>query len=67
MAEEKIVVEIDENGELKAETFGLVGPICMEKLDKLLKDFDGGDNEKKPDYYKHPTISPNTKQTVGNK
>ena len=38
MEEKKIVVDIDETGEIKAETFGLQGTECLEELDKLLKD-----------------------------
>ncbi len=37
MEEKKIVVDIKENGEINAETFGFKGAGCMEELDKLLK------------------------------
>ena len=37
MAEKKIVVDIKENGEISAETFGFQGTSCMAELDKLLK------------------------------
>lgn len=38
MEEKKIVVDINETGEIKAETFGMQGTECLEELDKLLKD-----------------------------
>ncbi len=56
---EQIVVEIDENGGITAETFGITGPSCLDKLDKLLKDFDKGDDDKKPDFYKSPVLRNN--------
>ena len=53
MTEKRIVVDISENGELHAETFGFQGVSCMAELDKLLKGLATLTSEKKkPDYYK---------------
>lgn len=66
MAEKQIIVEIDENGELTAETFGMVGPSCLDALDKLLKGLGNGDTEKKPDFYKSATVTSTNKITNNN-
>ena len=66
MAEKQIVGEIGENGEISAETFGFNGPSCLDALDKLLKGFDKGDTEKKPDFYKHAGITTTNKITNNN-
>lgn len=53
MAEKRIVVDISETGELKAETFGFQGVSCVAELDKLLKGLATQTSErKKPEYYK---------------
>jgi hypothetical protein len=36
MAEQKIIVEIDENGKINAETFGIKGEVCIYELQKIL-------------------------------
>lgn len=36
MAEHKITITIDENGEIKAETSGIKGEMCLEELKELL-------------------------------
>ena len=38
MAEKKIVVNINDKGEIDAETFGMQGTECLQELDKLLKE-----------------------------
>ena len=38
MAEKKIVIDIDNKGSIKAETFGMNGTECLAELDKILKD-----------------------------
>ena len=38
MAEKKIVIDINEEGALHAETFGMQGTECIAELDKLMKD-----------------------------
>ena len=59
MKEYKIEVIIDEDGNLKAETFGMTGTTCVDELDSLLAGLEGDRSEKyTPDYYKK------VKQTV---
>ncbi|WP_456480398.1 DUF2997 domain-containing protein [Nautilia sp.] len=49
----KIEIEIDENGNLKAETKGMEGEICITELEKILKGIEGKQNYKnKPEFYK---------------
>jgi hypothetical protein len=36
MAEQKITITIDENGQIQAKTYGFQGTACLEELDKLL-------------------------------
>lgn len=38
MADKKIVIDIDDKGSIKAETFEMEGIECLSELDKLLKD-----------------------------
>ena len=58
MAEKKIVVDIDETGEIKAETFGMQGTECLEDLDKLLKDLAlQTEVVKKAEFYKERTTA----------
>ena len=38
MANKKIVIDINDKGEIEAETFGMQGTECLNELDKLLKD-----------------------------
>ncbi len=38
MPDKRIVIDIDENGQIEAETFDMQGTECLEELDKLLKD-----------------------------
>ena len=61
MAEQKIVVDISETGEITAETFGFYGVGCMNELDKLLKDLALETKiVKKPEYFKEGVSSDNT-------
>lgn len=61
MAEKKIVVNINENGEISAETFGFQGASCVAELDKLLKGLAmGGAIEKKSEYFKEGVSVDNT-------
>ena len=52
MPKKKIIVEIDNNGELSLETRGYSGPICLEES-QFLKDLLGDEISKKltPEYY----------------
>ena len=40
MSKQKIVIDIDSNGEVKIETVGFSGPVCLEES-KFLKDLLG--------------------------
>ena len=63
MKENKIVVEIDENGKINAETFGMEGVGCIDELNKLMRDLATlTDIEKKPDFYKCKVLKTNTKR-----
>lgn len=57
MEEKKIVVKIDNKGNLKAETFGMQGTECIDELDKLLKDIArNGKTRKKQEFYEQKAI-----------
>lgn len=61
MAEKKIVVDIKENGEINAETFGFQGASCMAELDKLLKGLVlESVTEKKPEFFDETRVTDNT-------
>jgi hypothetical protein len=52
MQEYNLTIEIDENGNIKAETKGIKGDICINELDEVLKGLDGEQNFKnKPEFY----------------
>ena len=56
MKEEKIIIEIDEFGQIKAEAKDFIGEICLKEMEKL---FDGIQDiekiRKKDDFYKKST------------
>lgn len=61
MAEKKIVVDIKENGEVTAETFGFQGASCMAELDKLLKGLALETiTEKKPEFFDEARVTDTT-------
>ena len=63
MKEYKIEIQIDENGNIKAETKGMEGKICIEELEEILAGIEGKrENKNKPEFYKKQTIS--TKQRI---
>lgn len=52
MQEYNIIIDIDENGNIKAETKGMKGDICINELDDILKDIQGKQSCKnKPEFY----------------
>lgn len=52
MQEFNVTIEIDEDGNIKAETKGMKGDTCVSELDEILKDLDGEQSFKnKPEYY----------------
>ena len=66
MAEKKIVVDIKENGEIKAETFGFQGAGCLAELDKLLKGLAmETSTEKKPEFFSEGRVVDNTVKVEG--
>ena len=61
MPEKKIVIDIDDKGEINAETFNMEGVECLEALDKLLKDLAlETDTTKKDEFFKNSTKTDNT-------
>lgn len=61
MADKKIVIDIDDKGEIKAETFGIHGTECLNELDKLLKDLAlQSETVKKQDFFNEGTTIDNT-------
>ena len=53
MKEYTIEIVIDEDGSLRAETDGVIGPICVEELDGILAGLEGERKAKNTgDYYK---------------
>lgn len=60
MVDKKIVIDINKNGEINAETFGMQGIECLNELDKLLKDLAlEVTTTKKPEFFKEGTIVDN--------
>ena len=52
MQEFNIEIEIDEDGNIKAETKGMNGDICVSELEDILAELDGEQNYKnKPEFY----------------
>lgn len=56
MAEKKIVINVSQDGNIDAETFGEFGTSCIDELDKLLKDIAlQGEYAKKDEFYSQGT------------
>ena len=51
MAEQRIIVTIDENGKINASTYGIKGEMCLTELQELLDDFENLLSVKKTDEY----------------
>ena len=51
MAEQQIIVTIDENGKINASTDGIKGEMCLIELQELLDDFENLQSVKKTDEY----------------
>ncbi|NVJ53919.1 MAG: DUF2997 domain-containing protein [Campylobacteraceae bacterium] len=52
MQEYNVIIEIDEDGNIQAETKGMKGDICISELDEILKGFEGEQSFKnKPEFY----------------
>lgn len=60
MADKRIVIDINDKGEIKAETFGMQGTECLNELDKLLKDLAlESETTKKQEFFKEGTTTTN--------
>lgn len=58
MGEEKIIIKVDEKGDLTIETKGIVGPVCIEEVKKLLDDSIAiVDSHKTDEYYMEGKVS----------
>ncbi|MBR4531331.1 DUF2997 domain-containing protein [bacterium] len=51
MAEQRIVITIDENGKINASTDGIKGEMCLSELQELLDDMDTLQSVKKTDEF----------------
>ena len=61
MEEKKIVIDISEDGQIHAETFGMVGTECVLELDRIMKDLARSTTrKKKPEYFKEKTVADTT-------
>lgn len=62
MKEFNIEIEIDENGNIIADTRGFHGTVCEQELDDLLEGIDGkSENKKKPEYFAKELIVSQTR------
>lgn len=58
MVEKKIIINIDDNGSINAETFGMLGTECVDELDKLMKDIALlGSRKKKKEFFEQQTTT----------
>ena len=61
MKEFNIEIEIDENGNIIADTRGFHGKVCERELDELLEGLDGeAVDKKKPEYFAQEAITNKT-------
>lgn len=61
MSEKRIVIDINEDGAIHAETFGMQGTECVVELDKLMKDIARqGKRRKKPEFFDETRVIDNT-------
>ena len=66
MAEQRIVITIDENGKIDASTDGIKGEMCLTELQSLLDDLENLQSIKKTDeYYQQNELS--NKNLVSNR
>ena len=65
MKEYNVVIEIDEDGNIKAETKGMKGEVCLGELDEILKGLDGEQEFKnKPEFYQNREFNKIVKKVV---
>ena len=61
MSEKRIVIDINEDGAIHAETFGMQGTECVVELDKLMKDIARqGKGRKKTEFFDEARVTNNT-------
>jgi hypothetical protein len=61
MKDKKLVILINQEGQINAETFGYQGPHCVDEIHRLMKDIADLKNEiKKPEYDRGEIIRDNT-------
>jgi hypothetical protein len=65
MQEYNVIIEIDEDGNIKAETKGMKGEVCVGELDEILKGLDGEQEFKnKPEFYQNQEFNKIVKKVV---
>jgi len=62
--EEKIIIEIDENGRIMAEADNFTGPVCLSQIEELLSDIAEIQHVKKTDGYYKEAVVQVSKQNV---
>jgi len=68
MKEYNVVIEIDEDGNIKAETKGMKGDICVDELDEILKGLEGEQKFKnKPEFYQSRSIKAKIQKNIKSK
>ncbi|GHU47450.1 hypothetical protein FACS1894200_02840 [Spirochaetia bacterium] len=66
MAEQRIIVAIDRDGKIKAETQGFKGAVCLDALQELLGEIDDLESCGKTDeYYQKERVHATTKVIGG--
>ncbi len=66
MAEQRIIVTIDENGKINASTDGIKGEMCLTELQELLDDFEDLQSLTKTDEY-YQSEETKSKNVIKNK
>jgi len=68
MAEQRIIIEIDENGKIHAKTEGIKGEMCLDELQKLLSEYvDLLSITKTDEFYQQNELKNQTKNINKNK
>lgn len=63
MADEKITIVIDENGEISIKTRGILGPTCVDEVNRLIEDLVLATDYKKTDEF-YAKVQKTTKTQV---
>lgn len=66
MPEQRIVITIDENGQITAKTEGFKGDVCLSELDTLLQDETPLKVDKTDEFYQQNTVSNSHKEQQKN-